>query len=239
MAIVLVHGVPDTPRLWRGVVARLGRDDVHTPALPGFGCDVPAGFDATKEAYVDWLVATVAAIGTPVDLVGHDWGSLLVQRVVSLRPELVRTWTCGSGFVDREWTWHPLAQQWQTPDVGEAVMAATTPDAMAASLAASGIPPDEAAIVASHVDARMKDAILRLYRSAVRVGAEWHDAVDAIVRPGLVIAGRTDPFVDPEVGERLARRVGGRFVALDCGHWWPVERPDDVVAALRAHWASA
>jgi pimeloyl-ACP methyl ester carboxylesterase len=206
MAIVLVHGVPDTPRLWNPVRARLERDDVHTPALPGFGCDVPPGFDATKEAYVDWLIRELEAVGGPVDLVGHDWGSLLVQRVVSLRPDLIRTWACGSGFVDRDWTWHPTAQQWQTPDVGEALMAATTPEMMAAALAGAGIPADEAAAVAASVDARMKDCILRLYRSAVEVGAEWHDAVDAIGRPGLVFAGEADPFVEPAYGAKLARR---------------------------------
>lgn len=238
MPIVLVHGVPDTPRLWNRLVPLLGRDDVRTPALPGFGRDVPPGFAATKEAYAEWLVAELQAVGRPVDLVGHDWGSLLVQRAVSLRPDLIRTWTCGSGFVDRDWTWHDLARQWQTPDVGEAIMAAMTPEPMAASLAASGIPADEATAVAAGVDDRMKDCILRLYRSAVRVGAEWQDAVDAITRPGLVFAGRRDPFVDAAVGERLAARVGARFVPLDCGHWWPIERPDEVAAALRAHWAS-
>ena len=51
----------------------------------------------------------------PVDLVGHDWGSLLVQRVVSLRPDLIRTWACGNGPVDTEYVWHDMAQQWQTP----------------------------------------------------------------------------------------------------------------------------
>lgn len=239
MAIVLVHGVPDTPRLWNPILAGLGRDDVHTPALPGFGRDVPPGFDATKEAYVAWLVDELKAVGAPVDLVGHDWGSLLAQRVVSLRPDLIRTWACGSGFVDRDWTWHPMAQQWQTPGVGEAIMEAMTPDAMAGALAGGGIPADEATAVAASVDARMKDCILRLYRSAVHVGAEWHDAVDAIERPGLVFAGRSDPFVDVARGERLAGRVRARFVPLDCGHWWPSERPDEVVAALRAHWASA
>jgi len=38
MAAVLVHGAPDTHRIWRALVRRPGRDDV---VLPGFGCEVP------------------------------------------------------------------------------------------------------------------------------------------------------------------------------------------------------
>src|SRR5262249_27377115 len=53
MPAVLVHGVPDTHRLWDALRARLARRDVTAVSLPGFGAAVPAGFDATKEAYVD------------------------------------------------------------------------------------------------------------------------------------------------------------------------------------------
>ena len=34
---VLVHGVPDTHRLWDKLRSRLSRRDVLTPSLPGFG----------------------------------------------------------------------------------------------------------------------------------------------------------------------------------------------------------
>ena len=89
MAVVLVHGNPETPIIWEPFVAALGRDDVHTPQLPGFGCPTPAGFGATKEEYAAWLegeVATVAASSGPVDLVGHDWGGCLVPYVAARRP---------------------------------------------------------------------------------------------------------------------------------------------------------
>jgi pimeloyl-ACP methyl ester carboxylesterase len=123
---------------------------------------VPAGFDTTMEAYVDWLMGEIARVGEPVDLVGHDWGSLLVQRVVSLRPDLIRTWACGDGPIDREYVWHDLAQQWQTPEVGETIMASMSGDVLAEGLAAV-MPPGDARITASQVDDVMKDCILRLY----------------------------------------------------------------------------
>jgi pimeloyl-ACP methyl ester carboxylesterase len=239
MPAVLVHGVPDTHRLWDRLRARLARPDVLTPSLPGFGVPLPAGFAATKEAYVEWLVAELERIGEPVDLVGHDWGALLVQRVVSLRPDLIRTWACGDGPIDREYVWHDMAQQWQTPEVGEALMAMMSAEALVEGLA-TVMPAEDARVAASHVDDVMKDCILRLYRSAVHVGDEWEDGVARISRPALILWGRDDPYVTPRFAERLAARVRGELILFDgCGHWWPLERATEAAAALERFWTVA
>jgi pimeloyl-ACP methyl ester carboxylesterase len=91
MPAVFVHGVPDTPEVWDAVVSRLQRKDVVRLALPGFACPLPAGFGATKEEYVDWILGQLAVLTGPIDLVGHDWGGLLVTRVVSVQPTAVRS----------------------------------------------------------------------------------------------------------------------------------------------------
>ena len=49
MTAVLIHGVPETTRVWEPLVAHLEREDVHLLALPGFGSPLPAGFDATMQ----------------------------------------------------------------------------------------------------------------------------------------------------------------------------------------------
>jgi pimeloyl-ACP methyl ester carboxylesterase len=132
-----------------------------------------------------------------------------------------------------------MAQQWQTPDVGEAIMEAMTEQALAEGLPAAGVPPDVAVEVARHVDATMKACILTLYRSAVHVGAEWQPDVERVTRPALVLWSRDDPYVAPVYGERLAARVGGELVMFDgCGHWWPYERPAEAAAALERFWAA-
>jgi pimeloyl-ACP methyl ester carboxylesterase len=66
---------PETHHLWNDVREGLGRKDTIALACPGFGTPRSTGFAATKEAYVDWLVAQLEKIGEPVDLVGHDWGA--------------------------------------------------------------------------------------------------------------------------------------------------------------------
>jgi pimeloyl-ACP methyl ester carboxylesterase len=237
MPAVFVHGVPDTQRVWDGVISRLIRKDVVTLSLPGFGCPVPAGFSATKEAYVDWLLGRLAAIQGPIDLVGHDWGGLLVVRAVSVRPDAVRSWAAGGAPLDREYVWHQAAKAWQTPGMGEKVMAGMTADGLAAALVAAGVPAADAAQTASHVDPTMKDCILKLYRSAIRVGDEWEDDLGRVSPPGLVLWGEKDPYAAVEFGARLAQKTRARFVSFaDCSHWWQLERPGEVAAELERHW---
>jgi pimeloyl-ACP methyl ester carboxylesterase len=160
-----------------------------------------------------------------------------VQRVASLRSDLIRTLACGDGPIDRDYVWHDVAQQWQTPGIGEAIMAAMSGDALADGLAAGGVPAADARAMAAHVDDRMKECILRLYRSARHLGDDWEDDLVRITPPVLVLWSRDDPFVPSRFAERLAARVRGEHVFLEgCGHWWPLERPAEAAAALERFW---
>lgn len=239
MPAVFVHGVPDTQRVWDALIFRLGRKDVVRLPLPGFGCPLPAGFSATKEAYVDWLLGQLAALEQPIDIVGHDWGALLVVRAVSLRPDVVRSWAAGGAPLDREYVWHQAARAWQTPGMGEKVMADLTAETLGVVLVAAGVPKADAATAAGNVDATMKQCILSLYRSAVNVGAEWEDDLRHVSAPGLVLWGEKDPYASVDFGARLAQRTGARFVSFPgCSHWWQLERPAEVAAELERLWAA-
>ncbi|OGT80456.1 MAG: hypothetical protein A3H91_14140 [Gammaproteobacteria bacterium RIFCSPLOWO2_02_FULL_61_13] len=53
--------------------------------------------------------------------------------------------------------------------------------------------------------------------------------------PALVLCGRQDAWRSPEQHQEMARKIrGATFVMVeDCGHMAPVERPDQVTAAMR------
>ncbi|WP_300552810.1 alpha/beta hydrolase [Maricaulis sp.] len=121
---VFIHGVPDTPHLWKPLVAALGLQpsDYFTPALPGFGTPLPRGFACTKDAYADYLIGEIEKLGQKIDLVGHDWGALLSLRIASLRPDLIRTWCVTNAVIDPDYRGHKTARMWATPLLGEFVM---------------------------------------------------------------------------------------------------------------------
>jgi pimeloyl-ACP methyl ester carboxylesterase len=239
MPAVFVHGVPDTKHLWSPVIARIGRDDAIGLSLPGFDEPVSEGFSATKEAYVAWLITKIEALGEPVDLVGHDWGCILTLRVASIRPDLVRSWAGGSGPVNAAYEWHPLAKILQTPGEGERFLAEMTAERLARRMIEDGVPVEAAYAAAGRVDTRMKDAILTLYRSAVRVGAEWEPDLRQITAPGLILWGLHDAPCPVVNADRLRAATGAReVIKLDAGHWFPSQRPDEIACALRSHWSA-
>ena len=242
MPAVFVHGVPETPEIWDGLRARLGRDDTTALRLPGFGCARPPGFSATKEAYADWLVSELGAIDGPIDLVGHDWGGGFVVRVVSLHPELVRSWVSdAAGIGDVSFEWHDFAKIWQTPDEGEKFWAeqlAVSPADRGVVFELSGVPHDEAVALGSHVDPTMTDCILNLYRSAVDVGREWGPDFRDVKAPGLVVVPSEDPFLSADGARRAAGLAGAQVAELSgLGHWWMLQDPDRGSTVLQEFWA--
>ncbi|WP_433429154.1 alpha/beta fold hydrolase [Nonomuraea sp. CA-141351] len=244
MTLVLVHGVPETAAVWDPLRAALSRQDVRALALPGFGCPRPDGFSSTKEEYVAWLAGELESMaGDEIDLVGHDWGGGLVVRLVSIRPELVRSWASdAAGIGHPGFEWHDLAKLWQTPGAGEAFFEqqlATPVEEQAKVFEGFGIPHEHALRMASAADQVMADSILALYRSALRVGEEWSPAFADIPVPGLVLAPSDDPFLVRDLARESAARAGAAVAALPgLGHWWMLQDPAAGAARLEAFWAS-
>jgi len=237
MPAFFVHGVPETHHLWDGIRSHLSRKDVIAPDMPGFSRDAPAGFGCTKEDYLAWLIGEVEQAGEPVDIVGHDWGALLVERLVCIRPDLVRTWAAGGAAIDENYVWHNLAQMWQTPGMGEQVMEGFTVDALVVAFTAEGVSEQAAKDVASRIDDRMKASILPLYRSAVNYMKEWGPDVDRVDKPGMLIWGEKDPYMQVEFARKMAARTGSELVLLPGSHWWPRQFPKESAAALERLWA--
>ena len=136
--VLLLHGWPDSHRLWRHQVADLTAAGFRTiaPDLRGFGdSDRPEGVD-------DYSLLTVAGDVTGVldhlgieraHVVGHDWGAALAWALAAFAPECVDHLCALSvghvrsfreaGFAQREKSWYMLlfqfegvAEQWLSAD---------------------------------------------------------------------------------------------------------------------------
>lgn len=250
MTAVFLHGNPETPVIWQPLLRELGRDDVVAPQLPGFGCPVPDGFTATKEAYVEWFLGVAEGIAGehgPIDMVGHDWGGGIAMRAVALRPDLFRSWVCDVlGLFHPEYVWHDFAQIWQTPEAGELYFEQTlaTPEADRVALyEAIGIPRDTGAHLVAAGDELMGRCVLSLYRSAAQPAMrEWGDQLGPVgTVPGLCVVAPNDPFVRGEdLAVQVAERVGARVHRLEGqGHWWMLGDPIESARMLRDFWAEA
>ncbi|WP_224391159.1 alpha/beta fold hydrolase [Pseudonocardia sp. ICBG1293] len=245
---VFVHGVPETSAIWTPVLAELaelGHHDVVRLSPPGFGAEVPTGFEATVDGYRDWLARELARFDGPVDLVGHDFGGGHTTTVAMDHPELLRSWvTDVLGVFEPDYVWHPQAQIWQTPGDGEHAVAQLVGAPVAeraAALVGLGIPEPIAGEVAAGQDERMGEAILSLYRSAVQPALVHRGRnLPAAAPHGLAVIATHDQAVGSvEQRRRAAARAGARTVVLDgLGHWWMLQDPVRAARALDEFWSS-
>ena len=243
MAVMFVHGVPATSRLWKQVIALAGREDeVLAIDLPGMARPAPAGWLVDKDNYVAWLIEQIEAMhernGGPIHLVGHDWGCLLTLRAASLRPELLRSVAAGNAPIDPHWPLHGMWDIWNRPGVGERFMEQMIGPNATDIMTGLGFPAEDAAH-SGFATAQSRQTILDLYRSASDVGRQWSEDLGRIVIPSMLIWGVRDMIVPIEIGRRMAGRIGAEIVELDSDHFWPYEQPAAAVAALKRLWARA
>jgi pimeloyl-ACP methyl ester carboxylesterase len=132
--VLLLHGFPDSWRLWRhqiGALAAAGYR-VIAPDLRGFGgSEQPPDAAAYR---MDRLIADVLAVLGDAGVqrtavVGHDWGAVLAWQLAFHRPDLVERLavlsvghfgaSAGAGLEQRRLSWYML--WFQFPGVAEAV----------------------------------------------------------------------------------------------------------------------
>ena len=136
--VVLLHGFPDSGRLWRHQVPALVEAGFSTivPDLRGYGrSDQPAEVAAYSIPFLAGdVVAVMDAVGVGrAHVVGHDWGAALAWAFGSLLPDRVDHLVAlsvghpaafmSAGYVQREKSWYMLlfqfegiAEQWLSND---------------------------------------------------------------------------------------------------------------------------
>jgi len=254
--IVMVHGWPDTHHMWRGVAELLaGEFRVVAYDTRGQGESVTdAPDDAfTLDALADDLVAVIHAVGagSPVHVLGHDWGSVQAWEAVC-RPDAgdtIASFTSMSGpnlAHVASWVRRTLARPDPRALVGLAAQAVSSsyvpflvsplaPPVLGTlagrerwrlllRAAEGGRPPPGA-----HASSLRRDMVsgLRYYRANLGRGSRAEEQRTRV--PVLQLALTRDVAVrpaalaasDPWV-ESLERR------ALPCGHWAALTHPDVV-----------
>ena len=246
---VFVHVVPETSAVWSPIVDELSTRGVTNIVLlspPGFGTPSPAGWGATMYDYRDWLINELDNIDGPIDLVAHDWGAGHTYSALAARPNIVRSWATDCiGMLHPDYIWHDAAQAWQTPNIGEQIVAgmiAMSDQDFADRFSAQGMTREIAVDVKSHVNDEFARCILALYRSAAQpaIAAVGKLFTTAAPPNGLAIIAPNDHYVGTvEVMNQVAKSVNANTATInDAGHWWMCSHPEQAASILIEHWAS-
>lgn len=250
--IVLLHGIPASAELWRGVMPPLVEAGHHVVAfdLPGYGRTlVPARADhslaGAAERVATWLRIHV---GRGAWLVGHDLGGAVAQVLVSRNPTLVSRMTLTDTVVEDGWPVPPIrvlraiARAGLYPTLG-ALRLLPNP-LMWRELRRGFADPARATrslVERVFFDGKVHDdggrrAFARHLRSLDP--AQTVTAAGSLGRlpfPTQLVWGAQDAYLPwDEVGARLQAALGTDAVTVlaDAGHYAPAERPDAFARAM-------
>ena len=239
--VVLLHGFPDSGRLWRHQVPALADAgfQVIVPDLRGYGrSDKPEAVEAYSLMHLAGdVMAILAELGIPkAHVVGHDWGAALAWALASLVPGQVDhlvTLSVGHPATfrrtprQREKSWYMLL--FQFPGIAEEWLSA---DGWARTRQWSGHPDAEAVLAELQASGSLTPG-LNWYRANVPPRS-WVDpppALPPILAPTMGIWSSGDFALTEEQMTGSARYVEGpwRYERLEGpGHWVQLEAPGEI-----------
>lgn len=241
--VVLLHGIPTAPALWRHVVPLVGDARCLAFEMVGYGESVPAGRDrdisvARQAAYLrGWL--DELGIDRAI-FVGHDLGGGVAQIAAVRDPQ-----RCAGLLLTNAVSY----DSWPIPSVAAmqklGPLLHRMPDRAVKGVLAMFY-------LRGHDDrARARESLETYWPAYAR-----HGAADALARqvrslrmadtlavadrlpelnvPARVVWGAADGFQKIEYGERLAWDLDAPLERIDGGkHWVPEDHPDSIATALK------
>jgi pimeloyl-ACP methyl ester carboxylesterase len=249
-ALVFVHGNPGFSRDWEDLMGRAGAFcRCVAPDMPGFGhSDKPETFDYTVGGYARQLGALLTQLGVRrAHLVLHDFGGPWGLAWALSSPSALASLTLINTGVLPGYRWHFFARLWQTPLIGEAVMATTTRAGFRILIQRGnprGLPVEFVDSMFDSFDAGTKRAVLRLYRATrnpAELAEKFAQAFRGFSCPVLVIWGRADPYIAATYAERQREFFPAAQVAIldQSGHWPHADDPEQVAALALPFWRAA
>jgi len=240
--VVMLHGFPDSSRLWRNQVPALvdAGFKAIVPDQRGYGrSDKPEGVAAYG---IPFLVGDVIAVLDHLGIerahvVGHDWGAAVAWALGSLVPDRVERLVALSvghpmsfvtaGFEQREKSWYMLlflfegvAEHWLSDNHWE-------------NFRAWARHPDAEGVIADLVESGALTPGLNWYRANIPPEAFIGDppVLPPVLAPTMGVWSTGDIALTEAQMTGSAPFVSGewRYERLDGpGHWMQLEAPDEV-----------
>jgi pimeloyl-ACP methyl ester carboxylesterase len=102
--IALVHGAFENAEVWKGVTAQLKADGytVIAPNLPGRPGNPESPEKVTLDQYRDTVIKAIDKSKSPVVLVGHSFGGIVISDVAEAAPKKIRTLVYVAAYLPKD-----------------------------------------------------------------------------------------------------------------------------------------
>jgi 3-oxoadipate enol-lactonase len=240
-AVVCVHGLGGTSNTWTAVMPALAGYRVVRLDLPGSGRSHAVSGALSIERLADAVLTVCTRLNIArAHLLGHSMGTIVCQHLAASHPRLARSMAL----------FGPLMAP---PDAARAAI--RTRAAKARGEGAAGMQDIAQTLMNASTSAdtrqRFPAAAAFVRESLMRQDPEGYArtcealadakpaAMERIEAPTLLLTGDEDGVAPPQAVRGMAERLSGvkagvRTVVLNrCGHWTPIERPEECIRELR------
>jgi pimeloyl-ACP methyl ester carboxylesterase len=248
-AVVLVHGIPTSPALWRHVLPLIDGARLLAWEMVGYGrsWDVAPGVDISVKAQAGHLHRWLDELGIErALLVGHDLGGGVCQIAAVDQPDRCAGLVLTNSIGYDSWP-IPMVRALQRVRGGTAQLTPRLFKPLLAGFLRPGH--DDRARARESFEAhwpgyahrRGPAAFARQVRSLrTEDTLEVADRLPRLDARAAVVWGAADQFQTIEYGRRLAGDLGARITEIPGGrHFVPEDHPHDVAAAVTAVVAAA
>ena len=240
-AVVCVHGLGGSSNTWTPVMPALARYRVIRIDLPGSGRSSGVSGALTIARLADAVRSVCSRLQvTRAHLLGHSMGTIVCQHLAAEHPKLVRSLALFGPLIAPTDAARTAIRARAAKARGEGVagMQDIAQTLMQAATSADSRQrfPAAAAFVRESLMRQDPDGYAR---SCEALADAPPAAVERIVAGTLLVTGDEDGVAPPQSVRAMAERFTGakgavRTVVLNrCGHWTPVERPEECARELR------
>ena len=242
--VVCVHGLGGSSNTFTPLMPALARQRVLRVDLPGSGRSQRAEGTLSIDRFVDVLLAVCSRLDiTRAHWIGHSMGSIVCQHLAAAKPKMVASIALfGPLIAPPDAARTALQARAAKAREGVACMHEITQALIGAALSADSRERSPLAV------AFVRESLMRqdgeaYARSCEALAAAQPAAVEKIEAPVLLVTGDEDGVAPPQsvraMAERLHAAKSTRVVVLRrCGHWTPIERPEECQRELREFLAS-
>jgi 3-oxoadipate enol-lactonase len=238
-AVVCVHGLGGSSNTWTPLMAAMARHRVIRIDLPGSGRSQRVEGELSIQGYVDAILNVCSRLQVSrAHWVGHSMGTIVCQHIAAAHPAMAASVALFGPLI-------------APPDAARAAMKAR---AAKARDGAAGMHEITLALLNAAVSADTRErqpvAVAFVRESLMRQDGDAYArscealanapaaAVERIEAPVLLVTGDEDGVAPPQsvraMADKLHKAREVRVAVLPrCGHWTPVERPDECQRELR------
>jgi len=236
-AVLMIHGLGGTSNTWTPLLPAFARFTTLRLDLPGSGRSHRVEGKLSIDRFMQAALRILAASGQErAHLVAHSLGTIVAMHLAAREPRTVRSLALFGPLV-------------APPDAARATVRARGDKARSEGAAGMQAIADALvqSVLATETKAKRHAAVAFVRESLMRQDADGYartcDAlaeaqaadVSRLACPTLLVTGDQDIVAPPQAVRALGERIAGSQIEVlrGCGHWEPVEKPDECIELLR------